>query len=277
MHKTINQLAQDLARAGYAESTCQSYLATARELTKHVGKPISRITREELRDYVDAVMARPFGSSSKRHRLNGLLFLYRRTVGKPEMVSFIKLPKKHSKLPAVLSQGEVKRLLDAIRNARYQALAMVMYGAGLRISEALVLEVSDVDAARSVIHVRHGKGDKARETKLSPILYQWLRTYWSRTRPRMPYLFANARGQLPNQATVRQALAKAAQEAGIKRRVTPHVLRHSFATHLLEEGADIRVVSALLGHASIRTTARYARVTTKLIRKVPSPLELLPR
>jgi site-specific recombinase XerD len=155
---------------------------------------------------------------------------------------------------------------------------MVLYGAGLRISEALALEVSDIDGARGVIRVRHGKGNKAREAKLSPALYAWLRQYWARERPPQPYLFASRKTGKPPQAdTIRAALADAAKKAWIGKRVTPHVLRHSFATHLLEHGTDVRVVGALLGHAQITTTARYAKVTEKLVRQTPSPLDLLPQ
>jgi site-specific recombinase XerD len=155
---------------------------------------------------------------------------------------------------------------------------MVMYGAGLRITEALALEVRDIDGARGVLRVRHGKGDKAREAKLSPSLYAWLRQYWARVRPPMPYLFASPRtGKPPKSDTLRKALKHAAKDAWIKKRVTPHVLRHSFATHLLEHGTDVRVVGALLGHTSLKSTARYARVTEKLVRETPSPLDLLPQ
>jgi site-specific recombinase XerD len=153
-----------------------------------------------------------------------------------------------------------------------------MYGAGLRISEAIALEVRDIDGSRGVLQVRHGKGNKAREAKLSPTLYEWLRQYWARERPPLPYLFASPKtGKLPHAVTVRKALARAAKEAWIKKRVTPHVLRHSFATHLLDDGTDVHVVRELLGHASIKTTARYARVTQKRIRETPSPLDLLPQ
>ena len=152
-----------------------------------------------------------------------------------------------------------------------------MYGTGLRIEETLALEVRDIDGARGVIHVRHGKGDKAREAKLSPGLYDWLRRYWARARPPMPYLFASrATGRPPQQASVRKALARAGKDAWIKKPVRPHILRHSFATHLLDEGIDVRVVQALLGHESIRTTARYTRVTQKRIQQTPSPFDLLP-
>jgi integrase/recombinase XerD len=155
---------------------------------------------------------------------------------------------------------------------------MVLYGAGLRISEALALQVTDIDASRGVILVRHGKGNKAREAKLSPTLYQWLRQYWARQRPPLPYLFASRKtGKPPMSETIRAALAHAAKQAWIAKRVTPHVLRHSFATHLLEQGTDVRVVGSLLGHASLQTTARYAKVTEKLVRQTPSPLDLLPQ
>jgi site-specific recombinase XerD len=178
----------------------------------------------------------------------------------------------------VLSLDEVHCLLRALREPRFQAIAMVMYGAGLRISEALALEVRDIDGSRGVIQVRHGKGDKAREAKLSPALYEWLRQYWASVRPPQPYLFASRKsGKRPDAGTVRRAIALAAKEAWIKKRVTPHVLRHSFATHLLDEGIDVHVIRELLGHSQIETTARYARVTQKRIRETPSPLDLLPR
>jgi site-specific recombinase XerD len=277
MDPIIEQLAQDLARAAYADGTRTRYCAGARELSAFCGKPIAQIGRDEIRAFVDAVMAREISAQEKTNRLCALRYLYRRSLGRPEMVSFIKLPRRHSPLPVVLSQGEVRRLFDAFHNPRYQAIAMVMYGAGLRVSEAIALTVSDIDRERGVLHVRCGKGGKPRETKLSPLLYQWLRTYWAFIRPPLPHLFADPRGRLPLADTVRKAVRTASRQAGIDKRVTPHVLRHSFATHLLEEGTDVRVVGALLGHASLRATTQYARVTEKLVRQAPSPLDLLPQ
>jgi site-specific recombinase XerD len=210
--------------------------------------------------------------------LAALVFLYEKTLGVADRVSFITFPKQHSPLPEVLSLDEVNATLRMIQRPVYQAIAMVAYGAGLRISEALALEVTDIDGERGVLRVRHGKGDKAREAKLSPTLYQWLRAYWQRERPPLPYLFASKRtGKPPRQETVRRALAQAGKMGFVRKRVRPHVLRHSFATHLLEQGTDVRVVGALLGHASLSTTARYARVTEKLVRETPSPIDLLPQ
>ena len=278
MDISIGQFERDLARAAYAKSTQERYVDIVRRLGQRLDKPIAAWTRDDVRDTAEWLASLGKGPSWVMHRYCALKFLFKRTLGKPEMVSFLKLPKVHSPLPEVLSVDEVNALLRAIRAPRYQALAMVMYGAGLRISEAVALETGDIDGPRGVLIVRHGKGNKAREAKLSPTLYEWLRQYWRQTRPPAPHLFAcPKRGTLPRLDTLRAALAKAAKEAWIKKRVTPHMLRHSFATHLLDEGTDVHVVGQLLGHASIQTTARYARVTQKRIRETPSPLDLLPQ
>src|SRR6266849_5004127 len=259
MDRSIEQLGQDLALANYAKRTQKGYIATARGLSAHFGKPVVELTREEVRAYVEHLMASGKSTSWVITQLAALMFLYRKTLARPEWVSFVSYPKRHMPLPTVLSVREVGSLIGAIRHPVYQAIVMVLYGAGLRITEALALCVTDVDGERGVLHVRHGKGDKAREAKLSPALYQWLRQYWDRERPAMPYLFASRRtGRPPRAATIREALGLAAQQARIRKHVRPHVLRHSFATHLLEHGTDVRVVGALLGHASLQSTARYA-------------------
>jgi len=277
MDESIKQLGQDLALARYAKSTCKQYVRTAEHLSNRFRQPLAALTREQLRTYVEELTSLDKSASWLTVQICALSFVYRKTLGRPEVVSFLSLPKRSHPLPTVLSMEEVKSLLGAIRVARYQAIAMVMYGAGLRVAEVLALEVSDIDGARGVIRVRHGKGNKAREAKLSPTLYAWLRQYWNRERPPLPYLFASGKtGKRACAASVRAALADAAKKAWIKKRVTPHVLRHSFATHLLEQGTDVRVVGALLGHASLTSTARYARVTEKLVRQTPSPLDLLP-
>lgn len=277
MDASIEQLAQDLAVAKYAKTTATRYVATAERLAARVGKPLAEVSREDVRAFVEW-RRREARESLLIPELCALLFLFRRTLGRPEMVSFIKLPRRYSPLPTVLSLAETDALIRRVENRLYQAVAMVMFGAGLRISEALALEVGDIDGARGVLRVRHGKGNKAREAKLSAALYHWLRQYWAEVRPPQPYLFASRKtGKPPQLATVRRALALAAKEAKIKKRVTPHVLRHSFATHLLNDGTDVHVVRELLGHASIATTARYARVTRKRIRETPSPVDLLPK
>jgi len=274
----MTRMSQDLALAKYAKTVQRQYVATARHLSERFKRPVEELSRDEMRTYVEELVARGKSASWLKMQLAALIFLYRKTLGRPELVSFITFPKQHSPLPTVLSLDEVGAVLRGIRCALYQAVAMVMYGAGLRISEALALEVTDIDGARGVIRVRHGKGDKPREAKLSATLYQWLRQYWARERPPQPYLFASKKtGKPPLQQTVRRALADAGKQGWVRKPVRPHILRHSFATHLLEQGTDVRVLAALLGHASISTTARYARVTEKLVRETPSPIDLLPK
>jgi site-specific recombinase XerD len=278
MDKSIEQMQQDLAFAAYAKTTQEDYLDTVKKLSAHFGRPLADLSREEVRSYCEHLRAQERSASWLKMKYAALVFLYRKTLGRPNDVSFVCWPKQRSPLPTVLSVDEMHALLRALMHRRYQAIAMVLYGAGLRLGEALALEVSDIDGARGVLRVRHGKGDRAREAKLSPLLYAWLRAYWAAERPPRPYLFASPRtGRPPMQATVRHALALAAEQAGLKKHVTPHVLRHCFATHLLDEGIDVRVIQVMLGHRSVQTTARYTRVSTARVRETPSPLELLPQ
>ena len=278
MDKSIEQMGQDLAFAAYAESTQESYLRTVTQLAAHYGRPVGELGRDELRAYIEHLREQGRSASWLKMKYAALVFLYGKTLGRPTDVSFVVWPKQHSPLPQVLCPDEVHALLRALTHPLYQAIAMVLYGSGLRLAEALALTVSDIDGARGVLRVRHGKGDRAREAKLSPTLYTWLRRYWAAERPALPYLFASPRtGRPPTQDSVRRAFELAGEQAGIKKPVLPHVLRHSFATHLLEAGTDVRVIQVLLGHRSVQTTARYTRVSTVLIRETPSPLDLLPR
>jgi integrase/recombinase XerD len=272
----IDEMRQDLARAGYAETTQTLYVKVIERLCVRFGRPVATLGRDDVRTFVDEVMARPCATSTKCCQLGAIKYLYAKTLGRPEMVSFIRYPKRRSAPRTVLSVEEVDRLLRALTHPVYQAIAMTLYSAGVRVSEALALEVSDIDGERGVIRVRKGKGGKAREAKLSPTLYGWLQQYWDSCRPAAPYLFASRTGKPVCAPSVCQALKKAAAAAMIKKRVTPHVLRHSFATHLLEQGTDVRVVAHLLGHESLESTMRYARVTQKIVRETPSPLDLLP-
>jgi integrase/recombinase XerD len=277
MDESITQMKQDLAFAAYANSTQQQYLKTAKTLGAHYGRPVAELGRSELRAFVEHLRGQGRSASWLKMHLAALVFLFAKTLGRPAEVSFIVWPKQYSPLPTVLSQAEVDAFLGALRHAVYRALAMVLYGTGLRLAEALALEVPDIDGARGVLRVRHGKGNRAREVKLSPALYLWLRRYWDQERPPLPYLFASRRtGRPPTQDAVRHAFAMAAEQAGVTKPVKPHVLRHSYATHLLDAGTEMRVIQALLGHASLQTTMRYTRVSTALVQKTPSPLDLLP-
>jgi site-specific recombinase XerD len=179
-------------------------------------------------------------------------------------------------LPDILSLDEVQRLLAAIASLKHRVILMAAYGAGLRISEACSLEVGDIDSARGLIHVREGKGQRDRYVMLSPRLLGALRLYWKHERPTGPQFFpGQAEESCISAKAVQAALRAAVLEAKITKHVTPHVLRHSFATHLLESGTDVRVIQVLLGHASIRTTMRYTQVSATHIGRTQSPLDRL--
>jgi site-specific recombinase XerD len=230
--------------------------------------------KEEVRDFLIHLR-----DERKAHPLTincyvaALKFLYANTLDRPEVVPTWFSPRKPRKLPQILSGKEVEALFDAITSLKYRAALMTTYAAGLRISETCRLQVADVDSERMLLHVREGKGGAERYAMLSSRLLVVLREYWKRARPPRPYLFPGQRPDRPlHPGSVRKVLRKAVEDAGIKRRVTPHQLRHSFATHLLDAGTDIRTIQVLLGHRSITTTQIYAQVSPQ---RTKSPLDLL--
>jgi len=193
-------------------------------------------------------------------------------------VTFLSWPKNPQRLPTVLSAGQVSALLGALESTKYCVFFTTLYATGLRLNEASHLKTTDIDAARGVIHVRQGKGGKERLVMLSPALLSILRAYWRQERPRGPYLFPTKSNRRLDPDVARRVLHRAAEAAGLNsKQVTPHVLRHSFATHLLDSGEELRVIQVLLGHNNIQSTMRYARVSEKLVSKAKSPLERLPK
>lgn len=202
-----------------------------------------------------------------------LRFLYRFTLGRPEMVPKIPYPRGKRRHPVVLSTQEVVRWLKAIPNLKHRTVGLVLYGAVLRISEALALELSDIDSERMVITVRHGKGDADRQVTLSEMLLKALRAYWRAYEPPSCLFRGKDSKKPPTVSTIQRALKAARHRAGIRKKTSAHTLRHSYATHLLEAGTDLRVIQTLLGHSSLRTTASYTHVTTGLLRATRSPLD----
>jgi site-specific recombinase XerD len=202
-----------------------------------------------------------------------LQFLDRVTLGKDWVVADVVCPKTPKKLPVVLSPDEMARFLDALDNPKHRALLMTAYAAGLRLSEVSRLRVEDIDSARMVIHVRQAKGHKDRDVMLSPRLLAILRQYWKRQRPG-PFLFPGREPDRPvSPRTVQMVCRRALAASGLSKRVSMHTLRHSFATHLLEAGTDLRTIQVLLGHRSFSTTARYVHVATAALQSTRSPFD----
>lgn len=272
-----NQMMQDLDLGGYAKRTKETYLASVRQFAKFHGRSPTDVGQPEVRQWVEHLRKRKpkLGMQRLRQHFAALRFLYSKTLGRPAVTSFLSWPKDPEKLPVVLSEEQVHRLLGAFTTPRMRVFFTTVYAAGLRMSEACRLETRDIDAERGVIHVRHGKGGKERLVMLSPRLLVILRAYWKQERPPAPWLFAGRTGNHLAAGVARDAFRHAATAMKLGKRVTPHVLRHSFATHLLEAGTELRVIQVLLGHDSIRSTTRYARVSAGILAKTKSPLERL--
>jgi site-specific recombinase XerD len=266
---------QDLQLAGLSPKTIETYIGSIAALGVHFGKSPEALSQDQVRQWVEYLHENDVGPDRERQHLAALKFLYGRTLGCPEKVAFISWPKKPRRLPRVLSAEEVFLLLKHLTSARIRVLFATIYATGLRIGEACRLKTSDLDASRGVIHVQGGKGNKDRLVTLSPKLLNILRAYWAQERPMKPWLFSARTGRPLSPATARDALRMAALDAGLEKKVTPHVLRHSFATHLLEAGTDLRTLQVLLGHEDLSTTTIYTRVSARLVAKASSPLDLL--
>jgi site-specific recombinase XerD len=193
----------------------------------------------------------------------------------PSVVEQLPRPRIPTKLPDLLDREEVQQLLGAVRSLKLQTILTTAYAAGLRISEALRLGVKDIDSKRMVMHIRGAKNGKDRLALLSPDLLVALRRYWTQCRPRGPHLFPGRNGRPVHIDVIRRALQAVVRELGFKKRVTLHSFRHGFATHLLEDGTDVRVIQTLLGHSNLQTTAHYTQVSTRNFQKVTSPLDRL--
>jgi len=268
-----DRMMQDLKLAGHALKTQKTYVECIGLFAQFCWSP-EQGDQTVVRAWVEKLQKSQAGSQRLRQHFAALKFLYGKTLARPEQVAFLSWPKDPKRLPEVLTEEQVSKLLDALESPKYRVFFTTLYATGLRLREASHLQTGEIDAARGVIHVRQGKGNRERLAMLSPRLLAILRAYWKQERPAKPYLFPTKAGKPLDPDFARRVLHKAARAAGLKK-VTPHVLRHSFATHLLDSGAELRVIQVLLGHDSIRTTTRYARVTTALLAKTKSPLDRL--
>ena len=267
------RMIEDMAMRRLAPKTQKDYIQIIKNLTVFLGRSPDTASFEDIRRFQLHVAARGVGAGAINRTVSALRFFFRVTLKRYAIVEYTHFIHEPRKLPVVLSPEEVARLLDAAPGLKYKAALSVAYGAGLRAAEVVSLKVSDIDSKRMVIRVEQGKGGKDRNVMLSPHLLELLRGWWKAARPQ-GWLFP---GRDPVQPmTTRQlnrACRAAAHLAEINKRVSLHTLRHSFATHLLEQNTDIRVIQVLLGHAKLENTALYTRVATKTISAVVSPLE----
>jgi len=271
------RMIEDMQVRHLAPKTQLSYVQQVAAFARHFGKSPQLLGPEHIRTYqVYLTCEKKLSASSLTVATAALRFLYKVTLPRPWSVQQIPLPKLPQKLPVILSREEVARLLECSPDVKHHALLTTAYATGLRLSELTHLRPTDIDSHRMVIRVEQGKGQKDRYVMLSPRLLAELRAYWKHT-PGRPWLFPGATAGQPIQnGAVEQACQQACRRAGLAKHVTPHSLRHAFATHLLESGADLRTIQLLLGHRSLATTARYLKMTPLTVCAVASPLELLP-
>jgi len=276
MGRLRDRMAEDLKLKAYSPSTRKIYLLYARKFAAHYRRSPEELSEAEIREFLLYLMeVEEVSYETYRQILAALKFLYTVTLGRAWEVERIPFPKRRRRLPVVLSAEDVAALLGAIRSLKYRAMLMALYGGGLRISEACRLQAEDIDSKRMVLRVRNGKGGKDRYTVLSQRLLEVLRVYWRAVRPRGWLFPGKTREGHISDSTVRAVFRQAREAAGIGAECTPHTLRHSFATHLLDAGTELVVIQALLGHSSIRTTSIYTHVSTRHIQNTQSPLDHL--
>jgi site-specific recombinase XerD len=253
----------DLRIRNYSPRTIACYTQRVAAFARHFGRSPTALGPEHIRAYQTVLVERKRASwTLVNQTVCALRFLYGTTLQRPGVIEQIPFPRQPKRLPVVLSRAELARFFAAVPNLKHRTVLMTMYGAGLRLSEALRLRVGDIDSARQCLRVAQGKGQKDRYTVLPPTLLQQLRVYWKATRP-SSWLFP---GQRPDQPLTMTAIQRrcgpAARRAGLAKRVSTHTLRHCFATHLLEAGTDLRTIQQLLGHHSLQTTAVYLHVAS---------------
>jgi integrase/recombinase XerD len=279
MTKPISPLRQrmidDMALRNMSPNTQRAYVRAVMNFSRHFKKSPDKLGMEHVREYQLHLVSRGLQAATIVPIMCAIRFFYGTTLGLPNVADHIPLARKADTLPAVLTPDQVERFLKAVPDLEMRALFITIYSVGLRVSEAIALTAKDIDSANMVIHVRQGKGRKDRYVMLSEQLLAILRAYWRCARLQH-FLFPGPDPERPITArTVQRACRDAVRAAGLDPSVTVHTLRHSFATHLLEQGVDIRVIQDLLGHRHITSTTRYARVAVNTIRKIQSPLERL--
>jgi integrase/recombinase XerD len=273
------RMLEELQRRNYSPSTARGYILAVKQFAEYFGKSPGKMGAEEIRRFqLYLLKEKKLAPGTVEIRMSALRFLYRKTLKRRDLAyDDLIFPKTPRKLPVVLSPEEVTRLIDAAPNLRYRTLLMLLYSTSIRRTEASLLKVSDIDSERRVIHIRQGKGSRDRDVPLSPKLLEALREYWRWKKPKV-YLFPSTPGHRGlegpiSDKVVWNACKIAASKAGIKKRIGPHTLRHPFATHLLEAGADLRTIQLLLGHQELKHTTIYLHLSQRHLHAAVNPLD----
>jgi integrase/recombinase XerD len=273
--KCPEEFLQKLELKQYAINTAKTYIQLFEVFINHYkSKELTHISENDIRQYLQLLVQQQKSHSYINLMINSIKFYYEVVLGMPNRFYSIERPFKKESLPKVISLEEVQNIIKNTNNIKHKCIVSLLYSAGLRRNELLNLKLEDIDSKRMVITVKNGKGNKDRLTILSETVLNDLRTYYKEWQPKV-YLFESPNGDKYSPASVIKIIKTAAKKAGIRKNITPHMLRHSFATHLLENGTDLRYIQVLLGHNSTRTTEVYTQVAINNIKAIKSPIELL--
>lgn len=278
-----DKMKQEMILRGYSPGTQENYLRAVVKLNDHFNRNPAKLTEAEIKTFLLTLINKPVSDSTYNIHIHGLKFFYEVVLNKPVLA--IKIPRKREpqKLPDILSACEVERIIKVTPNLKYRTIFILIYGAGLRASEAATLRINDIDRSRSTIHIRQGKGNKDRYVILSPMMLNSLCSYWKQCRSTQctsdshtqnDFIFPGTKQSL-SAASIGAVYRRSKLEAGIKKRGGVHALRHAFATHALESGADLFTIKQLLGHSSVTSTVRYLRMTDKSRQLIQSPVDKL--
>ncbi len=276
VHSFPAEYIETLKLKNYSESTIQTYrLHFQRFLKYYKNTKLENIIHEQIRQYLlYLVNEKKYSTSAQNQAINSIKFYYEKVLGKPVEKYYVPRPRKEKKLPEVLSEEEVTKILKQIKNLKHKCIIYLIYSAGLRLTEVVHLKISDIQSDRKQIFIRSAKGNKDRYVILSETILKMLRPYYQQYKP-SDWLFESRPGMQFSKRAIQKIFKKAVIKSGIIKTATIHTLRHSFATHLLEHGTDIRYVQHLLGHKNLKTTERYTHVSKKAINRIKSPLDEL--
>lgn len=258
----------------YALNTCKTYIIHFEKFINHYyDKDIVTLSEEEVRSYLQHLINQNKSNSYLNQAINSIKFYYEVVMGMPNRFYSIERPRKQQQLPKVISKEEIIAMLEHTSNIKHRCIIGLLYSAGLRRSELLNLKLADIDSKRMLIFIRNSKNNKDRYSLLSQTILKDLRNYYKQWKPKQ-YLFEGALGSKYSAESVAKIVRRASAKSGILRKITPQMLRHSFATHLLEDGTDIRYIQTLLGHSSTKTTEIYTQVALKNFKSIRNPLDL---
>src|SRR3989475_3471817 len=274
------RMLEELQRRNYSSETIRAYLFAVKDFAVYFGKRPDQLGQEHFRQYqLHLLNDRKLAVETIVGRIAALRFFFVKALRRPYRQIDLVYPKRPERLPVILSEEEVARLIESAATSYHRVILMTLYGTGLRREELCRLKVTDVDSQRMVIHVRQCKGNRDRDVTLSPRLLEVLRTYWRWRKPKVylfPSLYRNRPEQPITSKTIWYAVREAARRAGIKKKVSPHILRHSWATHLLERGTDLKALQVLLGHVDLGSTTIYLHLSQRHLQAVNNPIEALP-